>query len=316
MSSALRIASLLSSATEMLYGLGLGDAVVAVSHECDFPPEAVCKPRATFSRVDSSQASGAIDEQVKQLCAQGESLYDINRQLLRELRPDLIVTQAQCDVCAVRYQDVVNFVAGEPLLCSTQVVALNPMSLDDVLNDIQRIGAAASCDDKASTYIALLRDRLKRIRSRTSLLKPEERPRVAIIEWIEPLMLAANWTPELVDIAGGHCPLTVAGRHSTYSSWSEIVKFDPEVLVVAPCGFDLARTQREAGEIPSWSGFAELAATRAKRVWAVDGNAYFNRSGPRLVESLEILAHLFHPQRVPPPACLNESSVVASLTVD
>ncbi len=308
MATALRIASLLSSATEMLYALGLGDAVVAVSHECDFPPAVSAKPRVTFSRVDSAANSGDIDEQVKQLCALGQPLYDIERDLLRSLQPDLIVTQAQCDVCAVRYQDVVDFVAQEPRLSHTRVVALNPMSLGDVLQDIQRIGTATDCVAAAERCVAALRERVDNLSRVASTIPSAARPRVAIVEWIEPLMLAANWTPQLVDLAGGDCPLALAGRHSVYGPWHDVVAFDPQVLVVAPCGFDLPRTLIEARVMPTWPGFAELSATRAGRVWAVDGNAYFNRSGPRLVDSAEILAHLFHPQHFSAPACVSSSA--------
>jgi iron complex transport system substrate-binding protein len=299
-----RIASLLSSATEMLYALGLGDAVVAVSHECDYPRDVAGRPRATFSRVDSSASSAAIDEQVKQLAALGEPLYDIDRALLRALRPDVIVTQAQCDVCAVRYQDVIDFVASEPLLAATRVVALNPTSLEDVLRDIERLGEAANVAAQSARVVSGSRQRIDAVERMTRQLGNADRPRVAIIEWIEPLMLAGNWTPQLVALAGGADSLTIAGRHSVYNSWLDVVAFDPEVLVVAPCGFDLPRTLIEARDISNWSGFADLSATRARRVWAVDGNAYFNRSGPRLVESLEILAHLFHPQRFGVPASL------------
>jgi iron complex transport system substrate-binding protein len=308
MASALRIASLISSATEMLYALGLGDAIVAVSHECDFPPAAATKPRATFSRVDSTAPSGAIDTQVKQLCAAGEPLYDIDRDLLRQLRPDLIVTQAQCDVCAVRYQDVVDFVAGEPLLSATNIVSLNPQSLEGVLADIERVGTAAHRQAEAARCVTQLRERIDSVQQVTSAISPDDRPRVTIIEWIEPLMLAGYWTPQLVNIAGGADSLAITGRHSVYNSWIDVVAFDPEVLIVAPCGFDLARTLAEAQVIPRWPGFADLSATRAGRVWAVDGNAYLNRSGPRLVDSLEILAHLLHPQELPPHRCSHSAS--------
>lgn len=302
--AALRIASLLSSATEMLYALGLGDWVVAVSHECDYPHEVASRRRATFSRIDSSASSATIDEQVKELSARGEPLYDIDRALLRELRPDLIVTQAQCDVCAVRYQDVIDFVASEPVLAGTRVVALNSTSLEDVLRDIERLGGAATVVANANRVVANLRQRVGKITTITSSLSPAERPRVVIIEWIEPLMLAGNGTPQLVALAGGVDWLTIAGRHSVYNAWSDVVAFDPEVLIVAPCGFDLLRTLSEASDIFRWPSFTELSATRASRVWAVDGNAYLNRSGPRLVDSLEILAHLFHPQRFAVPASL------------
>lgn len=290
--SSLRIASLISSGTEIIYALGLGDAVVAVSHECDYPPAVAQLPRVTLSNVDSLAASGEIDEQVKELSNGGTALYEIDRDALIRLRPDVIITQAQCDVCAVRYQEVLDLVQSAPELSHTRVIALNPQSLGDVFQDMLRAGEALDACQAAEHVVAQLRSRIAAVRDRTRSLP---RPRVACIEWIEPLMLAANWTPELIDIAGGHCPLATAGAHSTYSSWDDVLAFDPEVLVVAPCGFDLPRTIREAAVIAAWPHFNRLSAVRQGRVYAADGNAYFNRSGPRLVESVEILVHLFHP---------------------
>ncbi len=288
-----RIASLISSGTEIIYSLGLGDRVVAVSHECDYPAEVAQLPRVTFSNVDSLAASGAIDEQVKKLSSGGAALYGIDRDALIRLRPDFIVTQAQCDVCAVRYQDVLDLVRAAPELLHTRVIALNPQSLNDVFQDMLRVGDALNACDEAERAVAQLRSRITAVRDRTRSLP---RSRVACIEWIEPLMLAANWTPELIEIAGGHCPLATAGTYSTYSSWDDVVAFDPEVLVVAPCGFDLPRTIREAAVIAAWPRFNGLSAVRQGRVYAADGNAYFNRSGPRLVDSVEIFAQLFHPE--------------------
>ena len=294
-----RIASLISSGTEILYALGLGESVVATSHECDFPPEATTHRRVTISNIDSQSDSLDIDGQVKSISAAGGALYDFDRDALLGLRPDVIITQAQCDVCAVRYQDVVDFVQGEPALESTRIIALNPQSLSDVFADVLRVGSVLGVADRAEQYVNGLLERVDAIRRRTAPMLEESRPRVICIEWIEPLMLAANWTPELIDIAGGRCPLTQAGRHSDYSSWSSVVQFDPEVIVVSPCGFDLARTLEEAKPVETWEGFDELTATRSGRVFALDGNAYLNRSGPRLVESVEILAHLFHPKVFP-----------------
>jgi iron complex transport system substrate-binding protein len=301
-SAPLRIASLLSSATEILYGLGLGQRVVAVSHECDYPAEVQCKPKATRSRIDSLADSGAIDDQVKALAAAGEPLYEVDSALLCDLRPDLIVTQAQCDVCAVRFEDVMALVGREPALAQTQVVALAPNCLAEVLDDIRRVGAAADASDAAANYIAALSGRVEVVGEATSKLSPSQRPRVACIEWIEPLMLAANWTPELLGIAGGQSLLADGGRHSDYATWDDLLRLDPQVLIISPCGFDLDRTVVEAARLANRKGFAEMAAVRAKRAWCVDGNAYLNRSGPRLVDSLEILAHLIHPERFGPPA--------------
>lgn len=293
-----RIASLISSATEMLYGVGVGDRVVAVSHECDYPVEATEKPRVTYSNVDPQRSSGEIDSQVQRFVSQGEALYGVDHRRLEQLAPELIVTQAQCDVCAVRYDDVLEMVGGCEALRGTDVLALNPQSLDDILADVVRVGDAVGEPEAGRRYAAGLRRRIERVRELTS---PAVRPvRVACIEWIEPLMLSANWMPELIRLAGGDASLARAG-HSTYSAWDDVVQADPEVIVVTPCGFDLPRTMAEADVLPARPGWEDLSAVRAHRVYAVDGNAYFNRSGPRIVDSLEILAHLLHPDRVEPP---------------
>jgi iron complex transport system substrate-binding protein len=293
--NAMRIASLLSSSTEMLYALGVGENVVAVSHECDFPPPVRHRPRVTRSYIAAEASSGEIDAQVRELLEQGRPLYELDCALLARLRPDLIVTQAQCDVCAVRYADVLEAVARTPALRNARVVALNPQSLDDVLADIGRLGEAAGCIDAAQSYVDRLRARIEAIASRTRRLAPSERPRVACIEWVEPLMIAGNWVPQLIELAGGEQTLAAPQEHSAYVSWEAVRQFDPQVVVVAPCGFDLQRTLAESPPLADQDGWRDVTAVHAGRVWAVDGNAYFNRSGPRLVDTLEILAHLLHP---------------------
>jgi iron complex transport system substrate-binding protein len=301
-----RIASLLSSATEMLYGVGLGDRVVAVSHECDYPAEVAAKPRATFSRIDSAANSRAIDDQVRSLVNRGEALYGIDTGLLETLAPDLIVTQAQCDVCAVRYEDVVSAVTQSPKLYGRPVLALNPSSLADVLADIRRVAEAAGVPAAGEHYVAQLQARVTAVRQRTARIPAALRPRVACIEWIDPPFLAANWMPQLIGWAGGDDGgLTRQGEHSIAVRWEDVAAFDPQVIVVLPCGFDLPRTVAEARRLPGFAGWQALTAVRTGRVYAADGNAYFNRSGPRLVESLEILAHLFHPERHPAPTGLD-----------
>jgi iron complex transport system substrate-binding protein len=301
--TSLRIVSLLSSATEMLFALGLGESVVAVSHECDWPPEVAKKPRATTSAIDSSRSSGEIDLQVRTKLAAGEPLYGVDSDLIAAMRPELIVTQAQCDVCAVRLDDVRALIASRPELRATQLLSLQPNRLEDIFADLLRLGEATGRVDEATAYVAGLQKRIERVRQRVEhQLAGSGRRRVAIIEWTDPLMLAANWTPELVAIAGGCCPLTIAGEHSQYHAWSDVAAFDPEVIVVAPCGFDLARAIVEAETLKRLPGWAETAAARAGRVFALDGNAYLNRSGPRIVDTLEILAELFWGATTPPGA--------------
>jgi len=293
----MQIVSLLSSATEILYGLGLGPQVVAVSHECDFPTDAATKPRATFTNIVASATSGEIDRQVRELTAAGKPLYEIDVELVVRLRPDLIVTQAQCDVCAVRYDDVLDLVRTEPALRGVPVFALNPQTLSDVLEDVVRLGEATNRRDEADRFAAGLRGRIEVVRTRTGTLPIEQRRRTACIEWIDPPMTAGNWTPDLIELAGGTQNFCTAGSHSPYTPWADVVRFDPEVVVIMPCGFDLQRTVAEAARLAEFPGWHELRAVRDGRVYAVDSNQLFNRSGPRLVDSLELLSKLVHPER-------------------
>lgn len=299
MSSPPRIVSLVPSGTEALFALGLGDQVVGVSHACDWPLAAGSLPRLTRARVDSGAQGQAIDDQVRRLVAAGEPLYDVDLRLLEELAPALIVTQSQCDVCAVRYDDVIGWVESTPRLHGAQVLGLNPRRLDDALDDVARIAAAAGAESAGEALLARLRGRIQAVARQTA---GAPRQRVACLEWLEPPMLAGNWGPELVALAGGMQPLTTAGQHSHYVDWPQIVAADPEVIVVCPCGFDLERAVAEARASTQIPGWGRVSAVRAGRVFALDGNAYFNRPGPRLVDTLELLAHLVHPELCAAPA--------------
>ena len=290
-----RIASLLASATEILYGLGLGEKVVAVSHECDFPPEVASKPRVTYTHIAANASSVEIDRQVTQRVAAGKPIYNIDVETLASLRPDLIVTQAQCEVCAVSHDDVLRAVQDHDTLKDTIVVALNATTLDEIFEDIKRVGDAAACPAEAQTYVTDLRKRVEVVQAKAASAAATHRPRVVCIEWIDPVMVAANWMPELIDLAGGQSELAGAGARTRYTAWDDVIAYDPEVVVVMPCGFDLARTLHEAGDLPKLRNWSKLTAVEAGRVYAVDGNAYFNRSGPRIIDSLEILAELIHP---------------------
>ena len=296
-----RIVSLLSSATEILVAIGLMDRLVAVSHECDFPPAVTHLPRVTRSRIDSALASLDIDNRVRELSESSQPLYAIDAKQIAALRPDLIVTQSQCDVCAVSYDQVLEMVAVEPRLKGTQVLALNPIRLADVLADIARIGQATAAETEAREFIDALKHRIAAVVETTKPLPVTARPRTICIEWIKPIMLAANWTPEIIELAGGQNGLTIAGKHSTYANWDALTRYDPQVVLIAPCGFDLARTLIESRELPQLDGWNSLSAVRESRVFAIDGNAYFNRSGPRLVESLETAAYLIQPSLFPCP---------------
>jgi iron complex transport system substrate-binding protein len=296
-----RIASLLPSATEILWALGVADRVVAVSHECDFPADVATRPRATRSLVDSAQDSRQIDDQVQGRVAAGQSLYELDAELLRRLTPELIVTQAQCDVCAVRLADVQALVDTAPELAGAQVLALQPAGLKDVFSDILSIGRSVGAEAAAEQYVGELRARIAAVQQRTDGLSADRRPRVACIEWTEPLMTAGNWVPELISLAGGQSCLAEAAMHSGYVSWEQVRACQPEVVIVAPCGFDLQRTMEEAAALKVLPGWYDMPAVLSGRCHAVDGNAYLNRSGPRLVESLEILAHLIQPKLFAPP---------------
>ncbi len=292
-----RIVSLLAAGTEILYALGLGDRVVAISHECDYPVEATFKPRVTSTHIDAAADSLKIDQQVRELSAAGASLYDVDVDRLASLAPDLIVTQVQCDVCAVSEHLLRAALAKRDVFKSTAVVTLNPVSLDAVFDDILRVGEAAGRLDTAREYVAGLKSRVAVVQTVTASLADEARPRVICLEWIEPPIVAANWMPRLVEIAGGRNGLTKAAQRSGPTKWENVVSYDPEVIVVMPCGFPLERALSEAPRLQSFPHWSGLHAVRDGRVYAVDGNAYFNRSGPRIVDSLEILAGLIHPAR-------------------
>lgn len=290
-----RIASLLASGTEIVCGLGLADSLVAISHECNFPPEVLDRPRVTHARIDDARPSRDIDQQVKQLSTSGTPLYSVDRDALVELQPNLIITQSHCDVCAVSYDDVVAMVQQEPRLRAAEIAALNPTTLESTFADIMSVGKASGVTPAAERYVETLRQRVERIHKVAGGLDSAERARTIAIEWIDPVMVAANWMPDLIAIAGGECEITQAGKPSAYTDWSEVIAYNPEVIVVAPCGFGLGRTMEEMPALRGLPGWSDIAAVRSGRVNAADGNAYFNRSGPRLVDSVEILAHVLHP---------------------
>lgn len=289
----MRIISLLPSATEILFALGLGNRLVAASHECDYPLEGSRLPKATRALVNSGASSAEIDFAVKERLSSGGPLYEIDAELIAELRPDLIVTQAQCDVCAVRYQDVCGLVSSDARLHGTRIVALNPSTMADVLDAIRELADAAGASAAADLLIASLSTRVDRIRSRSESVA---QLRVVVIEWIEPLMTAGHWTPELIQWAGGNPLLTAAGQPSAYVPWSDVAGADPEVSIVSPCGFGLSRALGELPSLEGLPGWNETRAVRDGRVFVLDGNAYLSRGGPRLVDALEILAHVLHPE--------------------
>lgn len=288
-----RIVSLIASATEIVCALGFEESMVGRSHECDFPPSVEKLPVCSSSKVNVDGSSRAIDDQVRAIVADALSVYRVDAALLDDLAPTVIITQTQCEVCAVSLKDVeqavCELVASEP-----KIVSLEPMDLGDVFTDIRAVAAALGRPERAERLNAGLTARLDAIREGTRQLA--DRPLVACIEWIDPLMHAENWVPELVEIAGGRVMLGEAGRHSGYFEFEQMIEADPDVIAVMPCGFDIPRTAAEMPPLAAQPGWADLSAVRNGRVFLTDGNQYFNRPGPRIVESAEILAELLHPE--------------------
>ena len=286
-----RIVTMLPSATEIIDGIGLTRNLVARSHECDFPPKIQELPIATFANIDSKATSQVIDTEVQSRLAKGLSLYGIHQELLRDLQPDFIVTQTQCDVCAVSLADVKSFLKEE-VGVNAELIVLAPNTLEDVWQDILNVSQTIGVPQKGIDLVSSLEERLHSIQSQSQSLP---RPRVAMIEWTEPLMAAGNWVPQLVTIAGGKNLLGEAGVHSNWMNEDDLIAANPDLIIVTPCGFDLERTKSEMSALARLPRWAQLNAVKNKQVFAVDGNAFFNRPGPRLVESAEILAEILHP---------------------
>ena len=290
----MRVVSLIASSTEIVCALGAGDLLVGRSHECDHP-RAVVEPLPVLTApkfaVDGSSAR--IDQRVKEVLLSSLSVYKVDVDALEAVRPDVIITQAQCEVCAVSLKDV------EAAVCqmvSTRpaIVSLEPNGLEDLFTDIQKVAAALRREEAGRALVASLRARIEAIAARARTAPT--RPTVACVEWIEPLMAAGNWMPTLVELAGGVNLFGEANRHSPWMTWDDLVARDPEVIVVLPCGFDIPRTLTEMHLLADRPEWARLRAVRDGRVVVADGNQYFNRPGPRLVESLEILGEVLHPE--------------------
>jgi iron complex transport system substrate-binding protein len=289
-----RIVSLLPSATEICFALGLGDRLVGVSHECDFPSEARNKPALTSPKIDPRASSGEIDRQVRALVSHGLSVYQVDEDLLRDLRPDLILTQDVCEVCAVPFAEVRER-TWRLLGAKAEIVSLSPRTLNDVLEDIRRVGAVTGCEPAAQNLVARLRQRLDALRAQTSRLN---HPKVLVLEWLDPPMVASHWTPELIRIAGGHPILGYDAEPSRPTEWERIASARPEVVLVAPCGFRVEQSLQEIAELMDRPGFAESPAVKSGRVAISDGSSYFNRPGPRLVDSAEIAGLAIHPEEL------------------
>src|SRR5579875_1100283 len=282
----MRIVSLVPSATEMLFALGLGDDVVAVTHECDYPPAVTNLPRITRDRLPPGLSPAQIDAAVKERTLAGDSIYELDTELLHELQPDLIVTQALCKVCAVSVDDVQEI--AEELDSQPMVIALDPHTVGEVLGDARTIAQATDTKDAAVELIREAAGRIDRIRV---AVRGARRPRVAALEWLDPPFAAGHWTPQLIEYAGGEDVLGFAGEDSEEQAWELIAASEPDLVIVMPCGFNAEIAHREAEMHRE-----QLAALGAGQVVAVDAASYFSRPGPRIIEGLELLAHLLHPE--------------------
>jgi iron complex transport system substrate-binding protein len=285
----MRIVSLVPSATEMLFALGLGPDVVAVTHECDYPAAALQLPKITRDVLPHGLTSAQIDAAVKERTLAGESIYELDAEALHELEPDLIVTQALCSVCAVSYDDVRSI--AEQISSQPMVISLDPHTVGEVLGDARTLAQATNSKDAAVELIQEASARIDRIRL---AVRNARRPRVAALEWLDPPFVAGHWTPQLIELAGGEDVLGFAGENSEERTWAEIEASQPDVVIVMPCGYDAEIAHREAEMHRD-----ELVAVGAGEVVAVDASAYFSRPGPRIVDGLELLAHILHPELVP-----------------
>jgi iron complex transport system substrate-binding protein len=288
-----RIVSLLPAATEMAFALGLGSRIVAVTHECNFPPEARMKPVIVRPALDMAGMSpGEVDAAVSNRLAAGQSLYAVDEALLRQLKPDLILTQDLCEVCAPSGNDLA--VALKQLQPAPRILSLSPRSLNDIHENLRALGHATGRTDEAERLVADGRDRLEFIVKRTVGLS--RRPRVFFMEWADPVYCAGHWIPEMVEMAGGLDALAKKGTDSARIPWQAVLEWAPEVLVFSPCGFKLEEVLRQTAYLQSLPGWADLPAVRHGRAYAVDADAYFARPGPRVVDGTELLAHLIHPE--------------------
>ncbi len=287
-----RVVSLIASATEIVAALGRQGWLVGRSHECDHPPEVRVLPACSVPGLKTDAPSGEIDRTVKRLLEQGLAIYEVDAEQLRALRPDVILTQDQCEVCAVSLKDLER-AACDWLDGSVEVVSLRTDCLRDLWRDIGRVAEVLDCPGEGKRLVTHIREGMAAIMAKT---RPLSKPRVASVEWIEPLMASGNWMPELIELAGGVNLFGETGRHSPWMTWEELCRADPEVLLVSPCGFKLAQTEAEMHQLTSNEGWPELKAVRAGRVYLADGNAYFHRPGPRLLDSLEMLSEILHPE--------------------
>lgn len=292
-----RIVSLIASSTELVWALGMGEYMVGRSHECDYPSQVKDLPVCTGPKFRTDGTSYEIDQRVRAIVQESLSVYRVDADVIDKLRPTHIITQAQCEVCAVSLKDVEE-AACQMISSQPQIISLQPDDLEDFFTDLDKVGKALEIEDRSTELAKSMRKRISDIRegAEAAAKAKGKKPTVACIEWIDPLMAAGNWMPELVELAAGENLFGEAGKHSPYMNWHQVLDKDPDVILVIPCGFDNPRTLEEMHIIANKDGYDQLSAVKNKRVFVADGNQFFNRPGPRLVESLEIMAELVHPE--------------------
>ena len=285
-----RVLSLLSSTTEVVYALGCEDQLVGRSHECDYPPAVMTLPICTKPKFNVDGSSIEVDGQVKSILQNALSVYYINEDLLKELKPDIILTQSQCEVCAVSEKDVKSVVKNITGI-NPDIISVEPNSVKDIFKDIKIIAEALNVVDKGADLIEFMRYRIRTLKKSyddTSELT------VAAIEWIDPLMAAGNWVPELIEMAGGINLFGEAGKHSPWMEYKDLIEKDPQTIIIMPCGYNIQKSIFEIDSLIKQKGWKEIDAVQNNKVYITDGNQYFNRPGPRIIESLEILIEIFH----------------------
>jgi len=292
--SSKKIVSLLAAGTEIVYALGLESQLVGCSHECDYPEVVKSLPVCSSAPDMTGISSKEIDTLVKKTLTEALSLYKVEKEIIKGLSPDVVITQTQCEVCAVSLKDVEDAL-NNLLKKDAEIVSLSPNTLQDILSDIKMVAEKLDVPEKGDALIEELEERRDLIKHKLKFV--ENKPKVACIEWIEPLMIAGNWTPELIEIAGGIPVLATNGKHSPYINTEDLINTNPDIIVVSVCGFSIERTLQEINLLLQIPGFNELEAVKNNRFYVADGNHYFNRSGPRVIDTIEILAEIINPKQ-------------------
>ena len=306
----MRIVSLLPSATELICGLGLRQQLVGVSHECDYPNSVIGLPVLTSSRIPEGLDSGSIDHLVTEQLKIDQALYDLNIDVLTSLRPDLIVTQALCDVCAVSGNDVARAVGGLPN--NPDVINLEPNCLTDVLDTVELLAEAADCVKQGQIYLRELRYRISQVNNKSSVINLSDKPRVALLDWLDPIFDGGHWSPEIIELAGGIACFGNKKEPSQRRSWNDLIQARPDIIFIALCGFNVERSMQDVEDFFSSQEFSVLRNQVGSKIFLVDGNAYFSRPGPRLVDALEIMANALHPLAHKLPSNLPEAIKLTS----